>query len=36
VLLIGTNDLGLAAAEAPDVHSAEEAVMRAVPGVTLR
>ncbi|KAL4448233.1 hypothetical protein ABPG75_005452 [Micractinium tetrahymenae] len=36
VVLIGTNDLGAAAWEAPDVHSAEAAVMRAVPGVTLR
>lgn len=36
VLLIGTNDLGAAAWEATDVHTAEEATMRAVPGVTLR
>jgi hypothetical protein len=36
VLLIGTNDLGAAAMEAGDIHKAEEAVMRAVPGVTLR
>lgn len=36
VVLIGTNDLGAAAWEAPDVHSAEAAVMQAVPGVTLR
>lgn len=36
VLLIGTNDLGSAAMDAPDVHTAEGAVMRAVPGVTLR
>ncbi|KAI3426404.1 hypothetical protein D9Q98_008774 [Chlorella vulgaris] len=36
VLLIGTNDLGAAFWDAADVRTAEEAIMRAVPGVTLR
>lgn len=36
MLLIGTNDLGAAFWDAADVRTAEEAIMRAVPGVTLR
>ncbi|KAI7835515.1 hypothetical protein COHA_010589 [Chlorella ohadii] len=36
VLLIGTNDLGAAAADASDLREAEQLLIQAVPGVTLR